>query len=346
VRSFNPRQNGPARILTVSANPTTRNLTIGQAGDDLVLRLRTPETCTNGLPEVRVADVFKTRAWRDLELRLVSETLTLRVDGRTVFRKTLPDGALHVWDSRFPLSLGNEPTHDRPWLGEISRAEIILDGQTMDCLKPGIVELPWLIPRYQSLANPQSLLRQPKMLMDMFWNFVCFIPLGFFVAAFRGKHGSLVLAILVCSLTSGAVEILQIFLEGRLPSVVDWFWNTLGAAAGGVAARRLFTSAACVMTCTAASVEAGNYVLRAPFRSTHQFGPRLLWAQKNPGQTLVSATKRVRNLSLRADQITCVRASHLAAALSPLREIRLRLATLGHSYLPRILGTPSKERKL
>lgn len=48
VRSSSSRQTGPTRIVTFSAGPGLRNATLGQSGDDLVLRLRTPMGGPNG----------------------------------------------------------------------------------------------------------------------------------------------------------------------------------------------------------------------------------------------------------------------------------------------------------
>lgn len=55
----NNTQSGPARMLSVSIDPYHRNLTIGQVGRHLSLRLRTPITTDNGhRPEFLIPDVF------------------------------------------------------------------------------------------------------------------------------------------------------------------------------------------------------------------------------------------------------------------------------------------------
>jgi hypothetical protein len=59
ITSQDSDQKGPARIISLSADPNTRNFTLGQAGQDLVVRLRTPVTGENGVhPELRVPSVF------------------------------------------------------------------------------------------------------------------------------------------------------------------------------------------------------------------------------------------------------------------------------------------------
>ncbi|HIK31800.1 MAG TPA: VanZ family protein [Oscillatoriales cyanobacterium M59_W2019_021] len=59
MASANPNQEGPARIISLSKNPFARNFTLGQEGNDLSFRLRTPLTQENGAdPESIVPNVF------------------------------------------------------------------------------------------------------------------------------------------------------------------------------------------------------------------------------------------------------------------------------------------------
>jgi hypothetical protein len=48
MRTNNLEQNGPARIVTYSLNPVSRNFTLGQIGNTLTFRLRTPGSGLNG----------------------------------------------------------------------------------------------------------------------------------------------------------------------------------------------------------------------------------------------------------------------------------------------------------
>ena len=62
VASSEVEQAGPARIVTLSADPNQRNLTLGQSGPDLSIRLRTPATGLNGtMPQFIFPDVFSDR---------------------------------------------------------------------------------------------------------------------------------------------------------------------------------------------------------------------------------------------------------------------------------------------
>lgn len=59
VTTANQYQTGPARIVSLSTDVFHRNLTIGQDGTDLIIRLRTPATGDDGSqPELDVPDVF------------------------------------------------------------------------------------------------------------------------------------------------------------------------------------------------------------------------------------------------------------------------------------------------
>lgn len=54
-----PRQRGPARIVTISADTSQRNLTLGQQAEDLTVRLRTPSNGENGQrPEMVVPGIL------------------------------------------------------------------------------------------------------------------------------------------------------------------------------------------------------------------------------------------------------------------------------------------------
>ena len=75
------QQTGPARILSLSNGPFQRNLTIGQKGSHLSLRLRTPITKENGQrPEFFVPNVFSVAQPHQLILTYSANRLALYVD--------------------------------------------------------------------------------------------------------------------------------------------------------------------------------------------------------------------------------------------------------------------------
>ncbi len=59
IATYSLEQGGPARIVSVSASPFFRNLTLGQEDHALVARVRTPLTGFNGtFPELKILDQF------------------------------------------------------------------------------------------------------------------------------------------------------------------------------------------------------------------------------------------------------------------------------------------------
>lgn len=121
----NTTQKGPARIISISQNAYSRNITLGQGlwgtlpSDLFDVRLRTTERSANGMPS------FSTAAGSlDLELRHIvftrdsSGLARIYIDGTIVAEATIP-GDFSTWNPRFPLLIGNETTSEFPWLGEI-----------------------------------------------------------------------------------------------------------------------------------------------------------------------------------------------------------------------------------
>jgi glycopeptide antibiotics resistance protein len=75
-------QGGPARLVSISAGVFDRNVTIGQQGADLVLRLRMPLTGSDGSdPEMVVPDVFVDEDVHDIVVRYDGSTVRVGVDG-------------------------------------------------------------------------------------------------------------------------------------------------------------------------------------------------------------------------------------------------------------------------
>ena len=84
---------------------------------------------------------------------------------------------------------------------------------------PELLRLPW--PRY-------------FIPFDITSNLLGYLPLGFLVALWRLRHGvdrwgSLGVAVLAGALTSYTLEVAQHLLPQRVPSLLDWALNALGA---------------------------------------------------------------------------------------------------------------------
>ncbi|MEL6797707.1 MAG: hypothetical protein AAFO89_12905, partial [Planctomycetota bacterium] len=95
---FETRQSGPARLVTVSEGMSNRNLTIGQQGDSLVLRVRTRESGLNAArPQFVFPGVFRSGE---------RTSLRVRTDG----------GSAGLWVSDAQVAWHVSSTTPRDWL--------------------------------------------------------------------------------------------------------------------------------------------------------------------------------------------------------------------------------------
>jgi VanZ like family len=236
LRPQSSAQSGPARILTISDDIYSRNLMLAQDGDDLVLRLRSEDTSSNGVldgrPVARVENVLQAGRWVGIDIGIHPGRLTIAIDGRQELEAVLPPAVLATWNSSFGLALGNEMTCNRPWLGEIRNPVITApDGATIYA-EPHQVERPascWAV-RHAPKLIPLVQLN----LGDAVRNIVMYIPLGCLLGLIMRTRnvwtfGALLLTV---AAVSGVFETAQLFVPRRFPSVDDLIFNTLGGALG------------------------------------------------------------------------------------------------------------------
>ena len=249
VQTDKRKQYGPARIFTVSVNPYRRNLTIGQTGDDLVVRLRTPTSDLNGQPENIVDNVFNDEQWHRVEVSIDPVNLVIRVDDVTVKTLELPADPLSNWDPNYKLALGSELLDDRHWIGKIRTAVVEADGRRVDYLSPGVLHIPSKIilskteyanrlPRYQII--PFSMKYQKsywRKLHDWIPNLIGFIPFGFFLMRAFDPQRSIIFIVSSCALVSVTIEAGQILLPSRYTSADDLVLNTVGGTIGAFLGR-------------------------------------------------------------------------------------------------------------
>lgn len=113
----NTKQDGPARIVTISKNTSERNFTLGQEGDAYDVRLRTTKTSTNGIPSISAGSKsVATKLTHLVYTRNRNGQSRIYIDGKQRIEKSVP-GDLSNWDKSHRLVIGNELTQDRPWLG-------------------------------------------------------------------------------------------------------------------------------------------------------------------------------------------------------------------------------------
>ena len=236
VRPLSTVQSGPARILTISRDSHLRNFTLGQEDADLVVRLRTERTDLNGLragePIARVEDAFRAGSWVAIDLQIRPRELAIAIDGKRALVVGLPESVLGTWQPSLSLALGNEPTCDRPWLGEIRTAVIGVAGEAIDFARRDDVDVPatcWVI-GYPPAVVPFRLFFP----QDVVLNVLMYLPLGCLLGlsirqrTYRAFAGGLLAVLAVSASFEGA----QLFVASRFTSVDDIFCNTLGGGLG------------------------------------------------------------------------------------------------------------------
>ncbi len=117
------QQGGPARIVSISNDTNTRNVTLAQGlknGEPTALyntRLRTTNSDDNGIPSISTPN-------NSLQTELTHVVFTRTKDGRAILFMNGQEraidtlaGSLSNWATSYRLLLANERTGDRPWLG-------------------------------------------------------------------------------------------------------------------------------------------------------------------------------------------------------------------------------------
>lgn len=123
IKPANITQDGPARIVSLSADPYNRDFTLGQGlwggqrPDRYDARLRTTATSDNGMPSTTTVPGWTTA---ELTHAVVSRDkaghIKLYINGQLAAEKTV-GGDFSNWGD-YALTISNELTGDRPWLGE------------------------------------------------------------------------------------------------------------------------------------------------------------------------------------------------------------------------------------
>jgi hypothetical protein len=243
VRSLLPQQSGPARILTFSGNHREGNLTLGQEGADLILRLRTSGTDPVGMiagePVARVPDLFRTPDWVEVRVLIEPGLLRLSAGDHAVLERPLPRFPFATWDPSLHLALGNEVIANRPWLGEVRRAVVGSGGVQIDYADPDRLRFPGGFLRLAT--DPRLVPFRDLSAPDVARNLLMYIPLGFLLgllgaAGGRGRWQVVLGALLGAAAISLSMEVLQVLVPRRVPSVNDLIFNTLSGGLGGLLA--------------------------------------------------------------------------------------------------------------
>ncbi len=113
------KQSGPARIVSLSIDPSQRNFTLGQDKGRLDVRLRTSSTDNNGQPSTAGPENSLARKLTHVVFtRSAGGEVGLYQDGKRIVSGKVA-GDFTNWSNDFRLSIANEITGDRPWLGDL-----------------------------------------------------------------------------------------------------------------------------------------------------------------------------------------------------------------------------------
>ena len=119
VKPASDAQKGPARIVSLSADPSRRNFTLGQDGNRYDVRFRAAATDENGNPSLPSPDGSLTTELTHVVYRRDADgRTTIHINGKEQAAKQV-DGGIGNWSDEFRLLLANEKTGDRPWQGEL-----------------------------------------------------------------------------------------------------------------------------------------------------------------------------------------------------------------------------------
>jgi hypothetical protein len=124
IKPQHGEQRGPARIVSLSDNPSRRNVTLGQQGHTCDVRLRTTTTNENGLPSTTApAESLNINLTQIVFVRHADGMARIFIDGQARVKRHV-GGQLSNWSDSFAFLLGNEASGDRPWLGEFQLVAI------------------------------------------------------------------------------------------------------------------------------------------------------------------------------------------------------------------------------
>ena len=109
---------GPARMVTLSRDGSTRNFTLAQADAVYEARLRTSTGDLNGAPFLDVAPATQALTHVVATYDASDPGLVIYLNGTAVGRVDR-DGDLSTWDRGYHLAVGNEVLDARAWLGRV-----------------------------------------------------------------------------------------------------------------------------------------------------------------------------------------------------------------------------------
>ena len=182
-----------------------------------------------------VPGVFADPGWRSIALD-VGDKIQVAIDDKVRISEPLPPDALGDWDPAYRLALGNSPDGERPWVGELRRAEIETRNVRVDYTRPGELDVPRSI--VQGEERPWEPLRpeSPLEIAVGVFHMMIFAPLGIALRRLRRPPLSHLVVLIAAAGLATAIQLSKTMFASRHPAVADIVWLTAGAVLGSICA--------------------------------------------------------------------------------------------------------------
>lgn len=231
-----------ASLVSLADNTGASNFSLSQHRGHLVVRWRAP-TAGGGstLRSVYVGKVFATKDWQVLEVRVNSHALRVTVNGRVATERAIAPNPFPAWVPEARVAVGNRIEFYDPWQGEFRTLVVGAGEGWTDLLAPGalLFSSPYTFVSSDrtrhlfSLGNPAP---ARAMVKDWIVNSIGFIPLSILVVLLFPGRRRVLTATLACLGVSLSIELTQIFLPWRVPSLQDLLLNISGGLIGALLA--------------------------------------------------------------------------------------------------------------
>ncbi|HUS59034.1 MAG TPA: LamG-like jellyroll fold domain-containing protein, partial [Planctomycetota bacterium] len=118
ITPANLQQTGPARIISFSSDISSRNFTLGQTGDKLVMRLRTPQTGANGTPPDAILCTLEAGKPHHVIVTCKPGLIVCYLNGKEAASTAAVQGDFTNWEPH-RLLFGDEWNGGRDWAGSL-----------------------------------------------------------------------------------------------------------------------------------------------------------------------------------------------------------------------------------
>jgi VanZ family protein len=227
-----PQRHTPASIMMLARDFWHTSFAIGQDDTSLALWVRRTGSNDNGDPPFTVPDAFRPNHWTRVQVGIVGIRLTVIVDGKVRLHENLPSGTLSTWSSG-RIALGDEVHGGNGWSGEIRRAEVTTDGDSIDYVRPGALLVP---PSYFYFPDHVTPFPPPAASewFILVLHFLSFIPVGFLLIWISRPALRVPTATITAFGLAVALALGKFLFDGRHTSAADLVVQLAGGLIGAM----------------------------------------------------------------------------------------------------------------